>query len=522
MSRFNTKKTPQKQRRTRLHPDATTNHEGGLAFRVSPEAELVRRVCAGFLGEPKFYEPKGSETLDAIRELAGQVDREFLLKLGAFARIKGKMRAAPILLLALAGRMGEAPRDDLRRYAYKIIRRADEPAELLAAWKFLHGDASKATGQCTAGMPRQLLKGISDAIGKFDEYQLAKYRKPNADITLRDVFRMVRPKPATPEREGLYKRVVTETLKTPETWERKISTGGSTSENWDEISSKMGFMAMLRNLRNFEQTGARKAIERAIQKLRGEKEVASSKQLPFRFLAAERHVESTRLKDAIRMALELSVQNMPRWPGKTAIFADLSGSMDSAVSKDSEVSCKEVASVLCALACHLSEDYLVGAFGSNYADVSISRMDSVLTNAQKVRDTPVGHATNAFKAIERLLGRTPAQDRDLWNRRSTTKRTGGAYEPEVVDRVVILSDEQTYDNRNRWGASTSVSELWQDYRKIAPQARLYTINLNNYGAAHMPKDEPGVTQLTGWSENVLEFVTLLEQGDLVETIRNEW
>lgn len=499
MARFNTKTkqgAAKTHARTVGHKDATTNHAGGLGFNVSPKLELIRRTCAGFLGEPKFYEPSGAGQLQKIVDLAQQVDAAFLFKLAKFARIKMKMRSAPMLLAVLAAKRSEDGALT-RAYIPQIVRRADEPGEILAAYMQLYGGGEKLTA-----CPRALLKGLSDAIGNFDEYQLAKYKGAGKALSMRNVFRLVRPVPKTDEQRELYARVVKDELKPAETWENKISTEGSTAENWDEIaaSGNMGFMAMLRNLRNFETKGAEGAIVKAITMLQDAEQVQRSKQLPFRFYSALQHVANPKLKDAVRMAMELSLHNLPRWGGSTAIFADLSGSMNSAVSGKSNVTCRDIASLMAAMACHLSEDYVVGAFACDFRVVELSRLDTVLSNAEKIRRMSVGGSTNAHLAIAHLIEQR-----------------------KVVDRVLILSDMQTY-HYGGWGVpSTSVAQQWQEYKRIAPKARLYCLNLNGYGVGNMPEDEPGVMQLTGWSEGIFEFIAMSETEDaMVREIEANW
>ena len=49
--------------------------------------------------------------------------------------------------------------------------------------------------------------------------------------------------------------------------------------------------------------------------------------MPFQIKTAYDIVTNRDLKVALSQAMELSVRNVPRFPGKTAIFLDRSGSM---------------------------------------------------------------------------------------------------------------------------------------------------------------------------------------------------
>lgn len=477
------------------HPDLKTNLAGGLAYKVTPEQELVRRVCAGFLGEPKFYEPSGKKQMEAIEQLSKLVSRRFLLQLANFARTRMKMRSAPMLLLLLAAEHGEAPRSDVREYAQKIIQRADEPAELIAGWLDRKGSKQK--------LPSALKRGIADSLEKFDEYSLKKNDSNKASVKLKDVIKIVHPRPKTSERSDLYKRALEGTLKTPETWETKLSAAGQEgkekNEAWDEIAPKMGLMALIRNLRNMEQAGAEKALEIAYKRLQDPKEVEKSKLLPFRFLAADRNVTRQPTRNALRKAVNLSVANIPSWGGKTAVFADCSGSMMSAISQKSLMSCRDIASMMAAITLKLSDDGVVGVFADRCKILDLSSEDSILTNANIVgQNHGIGYGTNTSDCIQHLI---------------KTK--------SVMDRVIILSDMQTYSD-NYWGG-LPLPPVWKEYKRIAPGAQLITINLNGYGDAMMPEDDSDVMMLTGWSEGIFEFITLMQRGaSIVDEIVNKW
>src|SRR5690606_4080605 len=203
-------------------------------------------------------------------------------------------------------------------------------------------------------------------------------------VKLRDVLRLVRPTPKDEEQAALWKRAKEGTLATPRTWETYISEHGSSAEAWNEIAPDMGIMALIRNLRNFEEKGAQRAIEIAIQAMTGPERVRKSKLLPFRWFQAAKNVTSNRLKDAIHQALDLSLESVEPWQGKTAIFSDNSGSMHDRLSAKGKTLRIEVAALMSAMAVAPSpEDYRVGVFGASFAWVPVSRRDSVLTNIDR-------------------------------------------------------------------------------------------------------------------------------------------
>lgn len=480
--------------RLNARPDAVRNPEGGLAFRPDPRLELYLRACTCLI-EDRFYS-KAADQLRELRAVIHQCDRSYVLKLANYARNEMHLRTLPMILLAEASTMHSGStneaKSDVRHYVPKIVRRADEPGELLAYWISTLGAGTKAK------LPNALKKGLSDALTRFDEYQLAKYNRAAA-VRLKDVLMLVHAKPDTPERAWLYKRVLEDKLATPDTWEVAISTQGSRAETWNAIAPKMGIMALVRNLRNFEQHDAQDAMLHAIGVITDPERVRASKLLPFRWLAAEREVQSQVLKDALREAMNLSLANVPVWEGSTAIFVDLSGSMSSPLSRQSKLMYVDVASLMGAMATKLANAaYLVGGFGESYADVPVSRHDSVLTNAAKIRHTAVGHSTNAWLTIESLRKRK-----------------------KVFDRVLIFSDMQCY---NTYGGQQSLAEQWIRYRKeVNPKAMLYSVDLAGYGTLQFPQDDTGVVQLAGWSDRVLDLIGAYEdRRSVVDLIQEKY
>jgi 60 kDa SS-A/Ro ribonucleoprotein len=505
MARFNQSVSPAQKVVNR--PDATPNLAGGLSFRVDPEMELYLRACAGLL-QDRYYD-KASDQLAGVKNLIPKCDPEFVLKLATYVRNDMLLRSMPVVLLAEVSRHPDLPPGMIRKYVPRIIQRADEPGELLSYWMQMNGSKKK--------MSMGLRKGLNDTLPKFSEYNLQKYNR-DGNVKLRDVLRIAHPKPLDEKMSDLWKRTIADELATPETWEVEISTKGSTAENWNEIAPKMGFMALLRNLRNFVQKGADKAIEIAIKKLTDPDEVERSKQLPFRFWSAYKALggnitprsywwggsettvpKNDRLLDAVITALDLSLDNVEPFDGSTAIFVDLSGSMDSKLSDKSDTSYKEVASLMGAMARRLSKgETYVGGFADNFAWVSLSKHDSVMTNMKKIIGTDVGSSTLAYKCIQALLRGID------------------------VDRVLLFSDMQCYGETQYgwWGTGEQLAPLWKKYQTTHPKSVLYSFDLASYGEPQFPQDETKVFQLSGFSEKVLDFIKYTEDSKVVlEKIR---
>ena len=99
-------------------------------------------------------------------------------------------------------------------------------------------------------IPMVIKRGVAKAFNKFDEYQYAKSRTGHV------CYSKGRNVPYAPARvRPLYDNIIAGTFPVPETWETYISVNGSTKENWSYILDKMGYMAIVRNLRNLIKHG---------------------------------------------------------------------------------------------------------------------------------------------------------------------------------------------------------------------------------------------------------------------------
>lgn len=515
MSKFN--KSVPVATKINNHPEATTNHEGGLHFNTSAEMDLYLRVTTGFLDD-KFYE-KSAEVMQGIRDAIKKVDRSFVLKLANYARNKMYLRSVSTMLLAEAAHTvfpGEAPnasKSIVSDYATKIISRADEINEVLAYSINILGKGHKAK------LANSLKKGVARAFNKFDEYSFAKYnRGGKGAITFKDAIRLVHPKPKDDQQKEIFKRIVEDNLTTPETWEVEISGKGSTAENWNAIAPKMGIMAKLRNLRNFEEKGAEEALKLAYADLSNKEKVLNSKLLPFRFFSASREVGRNATRDALNNALDIAVENLPKIKGNVAVFADTSGSMTTPVSAKSKVNCLDIATLFGAMVTNMVEDghdYLSCAFATDVGEAQISKRDSVLTNQAKINGVDTnGCGTNAWKVIPYLRKKN--------------------FRPDVV---VVFSDMQCYTSGGGgWGygrseetfgvspSEQSLSVQWEKYkREVNPNAVLVSVHLNGYGGSQFPSNAKDVILLSGWSENILSFISAYQDRvNILNEIKNNY
>ena len=481
----------------------TTNDAGGEAFEpADPRLALYKRTVNQLL-EDSYYEDDEAHLEAVIRRFDAVADEDpvFVLKLAAYARQEMYLRDIPQVLLVLAANDDRFTDDTdeslVRRWAPAVIRRLDETATALA----VHDDLFGGTA------PWPLRRGIEDAlVEQADAYTLGKYELSRRAVTLRDVFNRVHPTPVDDEQDALFERFMrgglddypdVESLPSPKTWETVVSERGSTREAWETLVEdddySLPIFATIRNLRNMLDAGVPE--ETVVDHLDLEA-VRHAPLSPFRYYQAYEALQDAALSaPAVERWLEEAVAvasgDVPDGLGNTFVGVDLSGSMDTTLSADSTLRYKEIGSLFGAVLAE--QGARVGAFGTDFRAVSMHADTPILQRQAAVLgvDHEVGNATNGWTVLDHL-------------RETET----------VVDRVVLFTDMQIWDSRRGVGGGDdgTVRESFEAYREhVAPDASLYMIDLASYGDLVTPEGYENVYNVSGWSENVLEFIEHAEE-----------
>lgn len=310
---------------------------------------------------------------------------------------------------------------------------------------------------------------------------------------MRDLLCLCRPTPKDAEQSALWKRCLENALETPLTWETELSAHGNNAETWERLidSGKVGYMALLRNLRNIIQANPAN-IESVYQRIENPDAVRKSKQLPFRFLSAYKSVSDiagSRALDALENAVDASIANMPHLPGTSVIAVDVSGSMRGSPSVKSSVRCVEIGMLLGLIANQICDNSVFYTFNNGLYKRALSRRSGILQEA-------VGTTANGGTDM-----RLPF--------------IGMLKEQVKADRVIIVSD-----NECNCGKSTVQSYAEKYRRETGNNIWVHAVDLQGYGTQQFCG--PRVNIVAGWSEKVFQFIRLAEQGEgtLIQAIEN--
>src|SRR5262245_14234169 len=277
---------------------------------LAPERMLPRSIMSCLLWEDEFYED-GKTIAARIVASAEKVKPATLAAIAIEAREVFNLRHAPLILLEVLSRTGKGDKLVADTVA-RVIQRADELGELVALHHKLGGKKM---------LPAQMRKGLARAFAKFDAYALAKYDR-DAAVKLRDVLRLVRPTPKDAEQSALWKGVKDRSLQAPDTWEVALSSGADKKQTFERLlrDGKLGYLALLRNLRNMAQAGVDEALVRqAIVARKG----GAQRVLPFRYVAAAR--AAPQFEWPLDQSLQAAIADLQPLPGRTIVLIDVSG-----------------------------------------------------------------------------------------------------------------------------------------------------------------------------------------------------
>lgn len=499
MSKFNTVQTPVSAVKTTTQ---AVTAEGGLGYVRDAKSELFLLAVSNMVGEDTFYEGK-TERDQRFRDLVRHVaveDQQWLGRFVPWLRNTANMRTASVVAgVEAAYALRDARMPGGRQVIDSALSRADEPGEALAYCLNRYGRA----------LPMPVKKGVADAVARlYDERAFLKWDSATRAVRMADVVELVHPAPTsawqgdlfahmlnvrhgnpaeTPEslatlraRERLMGLAMPErrgVLGDPErlkaagmTWEALAGwlQGPMDAAAWQAVIPSMGYMALLRNLRNFDDAGVPDGVaEQVAAKLADPEQVARSRQLPLRFVSAFKAAPSLRWAWALEKAVNLSLANVPVLPGRTLVLVDRSGSMFGArLSARSSLDNAEAAALFGSALALRAQDATLVQFGTTSQVVPLRKADSLLKMPERFTDL------------------------------------GGTYTDEALrahfdghDRVVIVTDEQAHS------APTS----------LPARVPMYTWNLAGYRVGHAESGGANRHTFGGLSDAAFTMLALLEQ-----------
>ncbi|WP_127587216.1 TROVE domain-containing protein [Paenibacillus koleovorans] len=479
----------------------TRNADGYPAYVRSKEEQYIQVLVTNTFGQT-FYADQDDLMKDADdlhREMA-QTNPEFMAKALVYARNEGYMRLQPLFGLAI---LSEYRPDLLAKVFLRVVR---IPSDLSDFLTILQGMGRGEGGRAVKRQVNRFLAGVS-------EYWAIKYNGRGRGYSLGDAIATAHPKPADLKQQALFRYLrgqeanlsllpqvdALEQLKLAKTeleqlhWievgklPHEVVTGAvkPTQAIWEALIDQMPAMALLRNLNTLERAGVlenRYNLDTVVARLTDVHTLRKAQIFPFRFAKAFRQVKHQALRDALRDAVEATFANLPDLEGRTAIFLDTSGSMNSG-------EYLQIGSVFAlALYKKTEGDSLFWLFDTVVVDPRPSRRDSILSQADQIQ---ARGGTDTGAPVRELL----------------RKR-------EKVDQIVIITDEQQNSG------SPFYEELMKYRSKVNPDVRAFIIDIAPYRSAMVPPLDRNTFYIYGWSDTVLSFIahSIRGYGTMVQAV----
>ncbi|WP_037362383.1 TROVE domain-containing protein [Amycolatopsis orientalis] len=499
-------------------------YEGGAGYARDTKSELFLLAVTNLVSENTFYETADERDIryaELVRA-ATVADPEWTARFLAWLRSGANMRTAAIVGGAefARARLDAGENGMSRNVVDSVLQRADEPGEMLGYWTSVHGRT----------VPKPVKRGVADAVKRlYNEKSFLKWDSAARGFRFADVLGITHPDTRADWQNALFAHILdvrfnpdreipaelevlgsrAELMAWPVEERRELFTTGNLDEArsrlrqagmtwealagwlrspltaavWEAIIPSMGYLALLRNLRNFDEAGVSDEVAATVAaKLADPDEVARSRQMPMRFLSAYRAAPSLRWAWALEQAITLSLANVPELTGRTLVLVDTSGSMNSRFSKDGTLLRWDAAAVFGIALGARCEHADVVSFSSDWGNqppsvqFPVKRGESLLRAVDRWKSGGyfIGGGTDTAGAIQRHL------------------------RPGFHDRVVLLTDEQAG---------------FGDVGSAVPQNMpLYTWNLAGYRTGHAPSGGRNRHTFGGLTDTAFRMISLLEAG----------
>lgn len=483
----------------------TTNQAGAPAYKLSAEHALAQYAATGCLNAT-FYASAESQ-LENVLALCENVSPRYIAQTAIYCRERGYMKDMPALLLAV---LAKKSMPDLNASFGRVINNG----KMLK--NFVQIIRSGAVGRKSLGTrPKKLVQNWLN--GASEKELLAASIGSNPSLA--DIVKMMHPKPREAWREAFFAWLIGKpysldalppivrafeaykkdhSLAVPAVPFQMLTSLELGQTEWAAIAKQGGWQMVRMNLNTFtrhkvfEVPGMTQLIA---QKLRDPDAIAKAKVFPYQLMAAftaARGNVPQEVLNALQDAMELAIGNVPEIAGKVIICPDVSGSMHQAVSGNrgsasSKVRCIDVAALVSAAILRKNQDATVLPFETCLVDVRLNARDSVMTNAQKLADTP-GGGTNCSAPMAHLNAKKVK-----------------------ADLVIYVSDNESWVDAK--GGSSAMMEGWERFKRNNPNAKLVCIDLVP-NATTQAQERFDVLNVGGFSDAVFNIIASFASGQL--------
>ncbi len=558
--------------RGRMVPPATTkNRAGGPAYQHSDEHALIQhagtgtfngtfyatadqqyeevfKLCANL--DPRFIAQVAvfSRNKGYMKDMPAYLVSDLAIK----AKVAEEAAQSAWKACKAARANGNGDTDKLYKQATEAQKHAEECANLFRSafakvidnGRMAKGCAqiirSGATGRKSFGTMVQ--GAFQDWFDRRNDWQLFR-DSVGGEISMSDLIKLIRPKPKTDERNALYRYLIGkdveinglpeparqyEQFKTGDTDEvpdvefrfltglERLKDKKEGKRVWTEIARNAPWHRTRMNINSFARHGVfedQKMVELVADKLRDPNLVHKARVFPYQLLAAymatcAKDDVPVQITNALQDALEVAVENVPKYEGQLYICVDISGSMtwtpvtgrqDGRKSqdgrsfygrgKDSSIMCNHAASLIACTLMRKNDNSWLLPYDDKLYKHNLNPRDSIMTNAQVLGN--FGGGGTACSVPLRYL--------------NSRKKNG--------DLVIYISDYESWVDWDSGGRGTAMATEWEAFKVHNPDAKLVCIDLspNNHCQVQNRED---VLNVGGFSDVVFDIIHAFVSGEL--------
>lgn len=490
----------------RLLPAANAlNREAAPAYAYEPQALLAQLAATGTLADG-FY-GSAEDQLQRALNAAMAVDPLFVAKAALYARRAGAMKDMPAFLTAYL----TVAEPDL---AVRIFGRVIDNGRMLRS--FVQIMRSGQVGRTSLGTrPKRLVQQWLERASMRDLMAAATGNDPS----LADIVRMVHPKPTDEARRAFYGWLIGKPydvaalpaeIASLEAWKRDptlplppvpfewLTAFPLSAEQWGELAGRMGWQALRMNLNTLARNGAFDVdgvVDRVAERLADRDAIARARPMPYQLMVALSQAGAgvpLKVQAALEEALEQSLRSVPKVSGRVVVCPDVSGSMGSPVTgyrkgASSKVRCIDVAALVAAAMLRTNREASVLPFEWGVVPIDLDPHARLAVNAARL--AAIGGGGTEVSAPLAQLNR----------------------ERGMVDLVVIVSDNQSWVDATRGGATATVRE-WDAIVRRNPGAKLVCVDIQPYGTTQAA-GRPEILNVGGFSDTVFDTIARFARGE---------
>jgi len=554
--------------RGRMVPPATTkNRAGGPAYQYTDEHALIQHASTGTFNGT-FY-ATAEQQFGEVFDLCAKLDPRFIAQVAIFSRNQGFMKDMPAYLvsdLAVKTKVAEEAAqsawkayktnsngnaEKLHQAAVEAQKQAEECARLFkSAFAKVIGNGRMAKGfaqilRSGAAGRKSFGTMVKSAFREWFDRRTDKHLFEDSvggDVSLADLIKLVRPKPKTDARNVLYryligKSVVTDELPEPVRQYEQFKSGSTdvvpdiefrfltglerlkdkkeSKRVWTEVARNAPWHRTRMNLNSFARHdvfGDPEMVKLVADRLRDPNQVQRARVFPYQLLAAYRATKANgdmpiQITNALQDALEVAVENVPKFEGQLYICVDISGSMTFTPvtgrrdgrkaqdgrgyshGNDSTIMCNHAAALIACTLMRKNDNSWLLPYDDRLYKHNLNPRDSIMTNAQVLGNFG-GGGTACSVPLSYLNSR---------------KKEG--------DLVIYISDNESWVDWNQGGRGTAMAVEWEAFRVRNKNAKLVCIDLNPRSTCQVPM-RPDVLSIGGFSDACFKIISAFVRDEL--------